>query len=258
MINISGIPNATLLGRAIRLPLRAVPQQTRVRILQGPLRGKRWFAGSSNHGCWLGSYETKKQRVVASVLRPGMVCWDIGANVGFYTLLIAELVGSTGKVFAFEPLPANVDILRQHVAMNGYRNVTIFPDALGNMDSEVRFDPRANASMGRISAAGGLTVPCLKADTVIASGQARAPDVVKIDVEGAEADVLRGASRLFRNHPILFLVTHGDVIHRECLELLAAFDYEVCALGGGSPECTDERVAVGKAMAPQEVSRGEQ
>jgi hypothetical protein len=93
VINFSGISNSVLLGRALRLPLRLIPKQAEVRILQGPLRGKRWIAGSSNHGCWLGSYEAAKQRKIIEFLRPGMVCWDVGVNVGFYTLLFAELVG---------------------------------------------------------------------------------------------------------------------------------------------------------------------
>ncbi len=93
MINFSGISNSKLAGRAMRLPLQLIPDSAVVRILQGPLRGKRWIAGSSNHGCWLGSYEAAKQRKIIEFVRPGMVCWDVGANVGFYTLLFAELVG---------------------------------------------------------------------------------------------------------------------------------------------------------------------
>lgn len=93
MINFSGISDSKFVGRALRLSLRLVPEQAKVRILQGALQGKRWIAGSSNHGCWLGSYEAAKQRKMTGLVRPGMVCWDVGANVGFYTLLFAELVG---------------------------------------------------------------------------------------------------------------------------------------------------------------------
>ena len=103
MINFSGIPQSNWLGRALRLPLRLIPKDANVRILQGPLRGKYWISGSSDHGCWLGSYEVAKQRKVTELVRPGMICWDVGANVGFYTLLFAELVGRTGSVYAFEP-----------------------------------------------------------------------------------------------------------------------------------------------------------
>jgi hypothetical protein len=139
MINFSGISNSVLLGRALRLPLRLIPRQAKVRILQGPLQGKRWIAGSFNHGCWLGSYEAAKQRKIIEFVRPGMVCWHVGANVGFYTLLFAELVdASGGRVFSFEPFPRNVELLRRHVEMNRFRKVRIFPCALGDFDGEAK------------------------------------------------------------------------------------------------------------------------
>lgn len=244
MINLSGISNSKLVGRALRLPLRLVPREAEVRILQGPLRGKRWIAGSSNLGCWLGSYEAAKQRKITERVRPGMVCWDVGANVGFYTLLFAELVGAFGRVFAFEPAPGNVELLRRHVEMNGYQNVRIFPCALGDLDGEAGFDPGPNTSMGHVTAGGSLKILCSRADTLLAAGEIEAPDVVKIDVEGAEADVLRGACAAMRKRPMILLATHGKTPHRACLDLLAASGYKISALDGGSPEGTDEVVAV--------------
>lgn len=185
MINFSGISNSVLLGRALRLPLRLVPKEAEVRILQGPLQGKRWISGSSNHGCWLGSYEAAKQRKITELVRPGMAYWDVGANVGFYTLLFAELVGG-GSVFAFEPFPRNVELLRRHVEMNRYQNVRIFPRALGDFDGEAGFDAGPGRSMGHIAAGGPLRVSCSRADTLLAAGEVEAPERdQKIDVEGA-------------------------------------------------------------------------
>jgi len=212
--------------------------------LQGPLRRKRWIAGSSNHGCWLGSYEAAKQRKIIELVRPGMVCWDLGAHVGFYTLLLAELVGAGGRVFAFEPVPGNVELLRRHVEMNRYQNVRIFPCALGDFDGETGFDPGPSTSMGHMAAGGPLRVSCSRADTLLAAGEVEAPDVIKIDVEGAEADVLRGACGAMEKRPLVFLATHGETAHRACLELLATSGYKVSALDGGPPEGTDEVVAV--------------
>jgi len=255
MINLSGISNSKFVGRALRLPLHLVPRSAEVRILQGPLRGKRWVAGSSIHGCWLGSYEAAKQRKIIEFIRPGMVCWDLGANVGFYTLLLAELVGRTGRVFAFEPFPRNVEQLRRHVNINKYQNVQIFPCALGNLDGETAFDPGLNASTGHLADGGPLKVSCSKADTLLAAGDVQAPDVIKIDVEGAEAAVLRGAPRVMGRHPVIFLATHGAEVHAECVGLLMASGYEVNALGGGPLGETDEVLAVAaptkaKSMPP--------
>ena len=240
----SGISNSKVIGRALRLPLRLIPREAEVRILQGPLRGKRWIARSSNHGCWLGSYEAAKQRKIIEFVRPGMVCWDVGANVGFYTLLFAELVGVSGRVFAFEPVPRNLELLQRHVSMNRYQNVRIFPCALGDFDGEAGFDLGPNPSMGHMAAGGPLKMRCSRGDTLLAAGEVEAPDVIKIDVEGAEGDVLRGACGAMQNRPMVFLATHGEIAHRACLDLLAASGYEVRALDGGPPEETDEIAAV--------------
>ena len=78
--NFSGISNRTILGKILRVPLHLIPKEMTVPILQGPLRGKLWIAGSSNHGCWLGSYEYEKQKVFIKRVKPGDVVFDIGAG----------------------------------------------------------------------------------------------------------------------------------------------------------------------------------
>ena len=100
--------------------------------------------------------------------------------------------------------------------------------------------------MGHIAAGGPLAVSCSRADTLLNAGEVEPPDVVKIDVEGAEADVLRGARQALQRHPVIFLATHGETVHRECVELLMAAGYEVHALDGGPPEVTRELMATAK------------
>ena len=91
-MNVSAIANRSVAGRLLRLPLALIPAVLPMPVLQGPLRGYWWITGSSNHGCWLGSYEYDKQRLFARMIRAGDVVFDIGANVGFYTLLAASRV----------------------------------------------------------------------------------------------------------------------------------------------------------------------
>lgn len=244
MIDYSGIPNSGLLGRALRMPLRLVPKSAQVPILQGPLKGKRWISGSFNHGCWLGSYEASKQKELIRLIRPGMVCWDIGANVGFYTLLLAELVGNTGKVFAFEPLPRNLELLRRHVQMNKYHNVRILPCALGDFDGETAFDEGTEPSSAHSASEGALKVSSRRADSLLAAAEIELPDVIKIDVEGAEACVLRGAQRVLDHKAMVLLATHGDLARRECHDLLAASGYSIRALDGEALSDADEFLAV--------------
>jgi hypothetical protein len=79
---------------------------------------------------------------------------------------------------------------------------------------------------------------------LLAAAEVEAPDVIKIDVEGVEAAVLRGARRAMERHPVIFLATHSDKAHGERLDLLTASGYGVHALAGGPPEGTDEVMAV--------------
>jgi FkbM family methyltransferase len=244
MINYSGLSRSTFLGRALRAPLRLIPKQAAIPILQGPLKGKRWIAGASNHGCWLGSYEAPKQMLIARMVRPGMTCWDIGANVGFYTLLFAELTGNSGNVFAFEPFPGNVGLLRRHVEINKFSTVKVFPVALADFDGTVGFDPGPNSCMGHLAVDGRLTVPCSRLDTLLEAREIQPPDLIKIDVEGAEARVLRGAMQALGKRPVVFLATHGKSVHNECVNLLRGCGYSVQSLDGRALETTDEIVAI--------------
>ncbi len=136
------------------MPLRLVPSSAVLPILQGRLRGKRWIVGSHTHGCWLGSYEFLKQKRFAQTVRDGMVVYDIGAHVGFYTLLAAECVGAKGEVVAFEPLPRNLRLLRQHLALNGYANVSVIEAAVADASGTATFVASQSHSEGRLGLGG--------------------------------------------------------------------------------------------------------
>ena len=83
--------------------------------MQDKLKGKKWIVGSSNHGCWLGTYEFAKQRLFSETIREGSIVYDIGAHLGFYALLASVLVGPKGRVVAFEPLTKNICFLEKHL-----------------------------------------------------------------------------------------------------------------------------------------------
>jgi hypothetical protein len=151
-LNLSAISNRSFYGKALRLPLRFIPDWMEMPIVQGRLKGKRWVVGSSNHGCWLGSDEFEKQREISTEVRSGMVAYDIVANVGFYTLLLSDLVGPQGITVAFEPVPGNCDFLRRHIAVNHCENVVILELALADFDGTARFSPSRSNSEGHLSA----------------------------------------------------------------------------------------------------------
>lgn len=154
--------------------------------------------------------------------------FDIGAHAGFVTLCAAQIVADGGRVVAFEPLPANLENLRRHVELNGLRNVDVQPYALASESGTSRFHVGGDLSTGRLAVDGTVEVRTATLDGLLASGDVPLPDVVKIDVEGAEADVLAGAGELLRGRrPALILATHGVDRHAACLEVLADRGYRV-------------------------------
>lgn len=245
-MNLSGVSDQSLIGKALRFPLRLIPCGTRMPILQGSLRGKRWIVGASNHGCWLGSYEHLKQKAFAAAIRPGDVVYDLGANAGFYSLLASVLVGPEGHVFSFEPVPSNVTFLRKHLELNGVRNCSVMEVAVSCSDETATFAIGPNSSMGHLTvdSQNALRVRTIALDNLIASGQARPPNVIKCDIEGGEYDALRGASQILSQYiPIIFLATHGPEVHEQCCALLTDFQYQLASLDDLPVSMTSEVIA---------------
>lgn len=235
------------LQRLVRLPLRALPPTATVRILSGQARGRRWIVGSSVHAYWVGSYERRKTVLFASALAPGDVVYDIGAHVGLYALIAAPLVGNTGHVYAFEPLPRNLVYLRGHLELNGVANCTVLDVAVSTGPGSAAFDKDVHPAMGHLGAPaeGTLTVRTAGLDELVTRGVLKPPAVVKCDVEGAEHDVLRGAATILATRrPLVFLATHGADVHARCCELLRAAGYDLLAIDGRDVAQTDELLAL--------------
>lgn len=213
---------------AVRAPLRFVPKGSVVPVLTGPLRGARWVVGAGTNGCWLGTYEPHTRHWLQAVLGPGQVFFDIGANVGFFTLLGSRIVGEEGAVVAFEPLPENLSALQAHVRLNGARNVTVVGAAVSDRDGRERFGPADNPAMGGLAADGSIDVVTVALDDLVREGAVRRPDVLKIDVEGAESRVLAGARRTLEEaRPTVVLSAHGWKLFEAYREFLGRIGYEL-------------------------------
>ncbi|HEV7427643.1 MAG TPA: FkbM family methyltransferase [Thermoanaerobaculia bacterium] len=226
-----------LLANLIRLPVRLMPPQAVVRIRSGDLRGWRWIAGSSTNGCWLGTYERHMQRLFREHIRPGATVFDIGANAGFFTLLAAKLAGDSGRVYAFEPLPRNLDFLERHVRLNGVANVQTEALAIAATSGEAHFRIAHHASMGGLSESGDLPVITASLDDLIASGRVARPDFIKIDIEGGESDALRGAATMLAAGPLtIALSTHGWQQHEACWSTLTAAGFKLELLRDGAAD----------------------
>lgn len=253
MIDFSGVSNQSWPGRFFRSFLRWIPDDRVMKVMQGPLRGMRWIAGASTHGCWLGSYELEKQRLIAGQVSPGSVFFDVGANVGFYTLLGSSEVGTSGRVISFEPLPLNIEYLERHIELNGLNNVTVIKAAVSDQAGEGQFDEGQDNCMGKLSSSGTIKVEMVALDDLIEQGKVPIPDFVKIDVEGAEYSVLEGAQEMLRTSgPTVFLATHGSHVHQRCLDFLGSLGYHCQPIEkGASLENCDEIIAVKDACSAE-------
>ena len=221
-------------GKLLRWPLRLIPHETRMRVLGGLNKGAIWEVGSGVHHCWMGTYEKDKQEAMARVIRPGMTVWDVGANVGFYTLACSRLVGDTGRVVAFEPSGLNAAYLLQHLSLNNRNNVTFVQAAVSEKVGVVSFAVGESSSVGTIIRNSNYQIPSVTLDYYCQNeAPDAAPDILKIDVEGAEAAVLRGGAELLTRHnPEIWLALHNRQAMHDCTELLKRFGYTIYSLCG--------------------------
>ena len=208
----------SLAGRAIP----ALRPHDNLPIVAGPLEGWRWIAASGPHACVEGTHETENQALLLEHVRPGHVVFDVGANVGFFTLLASQLVGPTGAVVAFEPFPAALKYLRRHLELNRVENTTVVDAAVSDAPGRVHFRAHGPSDGGELSA------EVVRLDQLCATGKVPLPDLIKIDVEGEELKVLRGAARILRERrPTILLATHGAATHRACCRFLVQRGYRL-------------------------------
>lgn len=232
------------LRRLVRLPLALLPPEADLPILRGPARGCRWVVGSAPHGAWLGSLERDKLAHFAAALSPGSTVWDIGANVGLFTLPAALGVGPGGRVVAFEPFPPNLDHLDRHLALNGLTNVTVVPAAVGAEAGWLTMSEGSSPSEFHADPAGTWRLPAITLDAWRRETGAGAPAVVKIDVEGAEAEVLAGGAETFAEcHPVFFLALHSEAARMTCGDFLTRWGYRISSLDHEPPERSVEWLA---------------
>jgi FkbM family methyltransferase len=163
-----------------------------------------------------GVHEPEETRLLESILSPGMTVLDIGANVGYFSVLASRAVGPTGKVFAFEPEPRNYELLRGNIAGNAARNVTPVACAVSNGTKPLRlyrdrgnFGAHTLNAMNIQTAANGyVDVPCITLDGFAEQYGIDGVDVVKMDVQGAEGQVFEGGEKLLRASNVKMLVEY--------------------------------------------------
>ena len=188
-----------------------------------PRTGKPYFEGGG---------EPEVQAALQQHLRPGMTFYDIGANIGFFSLLAARLVGKEGRVVAFEADPEIAARLREHVARNEFGWITVEEKAVWSEPRTVFFartDPATSPDRGLghvVSAGAAETIPVSAESLDDYTRTQPAPDFLKCDVEGAEVEVFRGAQQLLKKkRPGVICEMHGEENQRVLLEEFSRCGY---------------------------------
>lgn len=196
--------------------------------MAGPLRGMWWspFSRGKVLRYLSGSYEPEQVRYFTENLNAGATVFDIGANLGYYTLLFSRCVGESGRVVAFEPSPQVAHFLNCHVKANRLANVDIVQAAVGAVSGTIRFDADTGSGTGRVAETGGCDVEVCRLDD-IANELNAWPHYLKIDVEGFAGHVLAGAHGVLATaRPTIYLSLHGNAEAAQCREILERHNYK--------------------------------
>ena len=209
------------LHRSIRRLTDPVFTRIPVPIVAGVNRGRLWNLASAGSGYASGRRALSQMRLLNALLRPGDVVWDVGAHHGYVTLLAGRKVGAVGCVHAFEPDGMNARILTRHVRWNQLGNTSVHAVALGAFDGEVSFGGGPTSKMHAVGQ-GLERVPIRRADVMVRTGVLRAPNFVKVDVEGGEGDMLEGAIHAIPPHACLLIAMHSPTADAQCSRMLEA------------------------------------
>ena len=208
----------------------------RVPVVSGVNRGRWWSLVSAGSGYASGLRAAPQMQILAALIRPGDIVWDVGAHHGFVTLCAARRAGPSGAVHAFEPSRSNQQALRRHVRWNRLGNVAVHPFALSNADGEESFGGSATSKMYSLGG-GSESVVVRRGASIVNEGTCPAPTFMKVDVEGSEADAIEGTLPVLSRSARLLVAMHGPDADARCCELLEAAGFELLP----SRELTESR-----------------
>jgi len=218
------------LKRPTRAAIRRLMPEHESTILFGPLRGKTFRA---TRYVRLGIYERAIEELLLKHLKPGQVFFDIGANVGYFSLLAAQLSGPDGHIYSIDPAPNNVNAIRYNLDVNGIINYTLIEKAVSDKTgyAELALLDGTRARLNTKESSGStITVQTTTLDDLY--NYYIQPDVIKIDVEGAEALVLEGATELLNNVQELKIIieVHDEANDNRVQAILREAKYDIQAV----------------------------
>jgi len=175
-----------------------------------------------------GIREPYSTQYVIDILKEGDVILDIGANIGYYALLEAKLIGESGKVYAVEPVPGNFELLKKNTHLNDFKHIELFCLGASDIDGETEMFLYDQANWSSMIARAGkesknkIRVKTVTIDNFLADKQM--PSFLRMDVEGFEGNILKGMKRTLENNKLnrIFIELHPHImIEKEVIDTLA-------------------------------------
>lgn len=218
------------------------PYGTIRRIFRGPLTGVRFVVEPSMGLTYALGGQGFNWDFLSRHISPGMVIYDVGGNRGQMSLFFSKQVGSTGQVLSFEPVPEMYNFLVKNIHLNSIKNVSSLNIALSDYEGTAVFmfskdfstegklaSPEISPSHGE---ADSINVIVKRMDSVLEEGMP-VPDIIKIDVEGAAAAVLRGAKNIIEQYyPSIYIELHGPEEQQSIKDCLMTNGYHIETLDG--------------------------
>ncbi len=192
-------------------------------------------------------WEPEVTDTIASETKPGMIALDVGGDIGYFSLQFSSLVGPSGRVFAFEPIPKARERLLHNIALNGRTNIIVSEFALGNQEGTVYLeDPFTKSRVNLNKTNGGtndIKVSIKRFDDLVDQLSIPSVDIIKMDIEGAEHEALRGMEQTLRRFkPIIVLEVHNHFLPQfnssaeALLDWLKSLGYQISTIEMSGPE----------------------
>ena len=201
-----------------------IRMRTHSELIERTIYGNRMYLSSHDTGiskelAVFGTHEPIATRLLNQQIKPGMHVVDIGANIGYYALQEARLVGETGEVIAIEPVPDNVSLLTKNIEANGYQNLRIYSVAIGAENGTTKLYLSHESNLAALTSQKDvhdtcIDVPLRTLDSFLEyEGQV---DLIRMDIEGYETEAIKGMIDILAKHkPILFIEIHQFIVGGE-------------------------------------------
>jgi FkbM family methyltransferase len=229
---------------------RAPEGLTEVTVSTGILQGAHLRLNLKNESYyWLINYEPHLIRAIKDFCKAKMTIYDLGANIGYISLVFARLTGREGTVYAFEPLPENIQRIADHIALNSVQNIIhLIPCAVSDVEGMQTFSVHQHTALSRLTTSSckdnefikQIEIKSLRLDDFVFRDGNPHPDIIKLDIEGGGVKAIPGMLKVVsKARPIFFMELHGPEEHNAAEELLKLNSYTICKMQKGYPKITN-------------------